>query len=511
MILSINKPDVKGNYFRKKYLECFKNHKNCFIKYYFKNPKTDKIEEKISYFTLIKNFNFTIAKGIYASQIKNEIKKEIVGQQKEFKKIFLIGIFIYFVLLIILYIVLAYFIKKFQIKIFKEYEELIEELKKRYYFDSLTNLPNRHKLIENLKNYRSLILIDIDDFSDVNDVYGFEAGNEILKSIAKKFLSKYKNVYRAGSDEFVIGFKRKITEKDLCEIANNEYEFNLIEISFSVSGSNEKGKLLKTAESALKEAKKYSENCVLFNEKIEKEQSERIKTIQKLKKVLEYKKIIPYYQCIKGEKEKYEALMRVEIDGKIMPPFYFMDLLKEAKLYHNFSQIMIKKVFDDVKNGKIKNVSINLSFIDIVNEETNRILLNLINNCKKTSEITFEILESESIKDFELIKKFIDYVKSKGIKISIDDFGSGYSNYIRILELKPDFIKIDGTIVKNINNDKYFEIIKLMIEFAKKFNIKTVAEFVENEEIYNKLKNLGIDYYQGYYFCKPGPLDKIKK
>ncbi len=510
-VLSTKKPDVKGNYFRKKYLECFKKHKNCFIEYYFKNPKTGKIEQKISYFTLIKNFNFDILKGIYASQIKNEIKKEIVGQQKEFKKIFLIGIFIYFVLLIILYIVLTYFIQKFQNRILNEYGKLIEKLRKRYYFDSLTNLPNRHKLIKNLDNYEGLILIDIDDFSDVNDVYGFDMGNEILRNFSKRLLSKYKNVYRSGNDEFVIGFKRKITKKDLCEIANNKYEFNLIEISFSISGSNEKGKLLKTAESALKKAKKNSENCVLFNEKIEKEQSERIKTIQKLKKVLEYKRIIPYYQCIKGEKEKYEALMRVEIDGEIMPPFYFMDLLKEAKLYYKFSEIMIQKVLDDVKNERIKNVSINLSFIDIVNEETNRFLLNLVNNCKKTSEITFEILESESIKDFELVKKFIDYVKSKGIKISIDDFGSGYSNYIRILELKPDFIKIDGTIVKNINNDKYYEIIKLMIEFAKKFNIKTVAEFVENEEIYNKLKNLGIDYYQGYYFCKPEKLENLKK
>jgi len=504
--LTINKPDVKGNYFRKKYFECLKNNKSCFVKYYFKNPKTEKIEEKISYFTIIDN-KYSVMKGIYSSQIRDEIKKEIKLEQNKLKKIFFYSLIIYFILLSIILAFLYIFIKKFKQSIISQYESLLADIKFNYYYDKLTLLPNRNKLIEDLDKFRSLILIDIDDFSDINDVYGFEIGNEILQYLAKEFSKEFNNVYRAGSDEFVILFKREIDKNDLCNIAKRDFKFNLIKLSFTVAGSNEKGKLLKTAESALKIAKSKKENCIIFNRDIEKLHFERIKTIQKLKEVLEKERIIPFYQCIKGKDEKYEALMRIEMDGKFLSPFVFMDLLKEAKLYSKFSQIMIKKVFDD----KISNVSINLSFNDIVNEETRELIKNLIKNCKKNENITFEILESESISNFDMVKNFIKEVKKEKIKISIDDFGSGYSNFIRILELNPDFIKIDGSLVKNIEDEKYFEIIKLIVEFAKKFSIYTVAEFVENEKIYNKLKDLNIDYYQGYYFCKPLPIEKIFK
>jgi len=506
--LSINKPDVKGNYFRKEYFECLKNHKSCFIKYYFKNPKTLKIEEKISYFTLLDN-KYSVMKGMYSSQIKEEIKQEVLMEQDKLKKIFFYSLIIYFVLLVMIFFFLYIFIKKFKQSIISQYESLLADIKFNYYYDKLTLLPNRNKLIEDLDKFKSLILIDIDDFSDINDVYGFEVGNEILKYLAKEFSKEFKNVYRAGSDEFVILLDKEIKREDLCEIVKKEFKFNLIKLSFTVAGSNEKGKLLKTAESSLKVAKSEKKNCIIFDKEIEKLHFQRIKTIQKLKEVLEKEKIIPFYQCIKGKDKKYEALMRIEIDNKLLSPFSFMDLLKEAKLYSRFSQIMIKKVFDDIRNEKILNVSINLSFNDIVNEETRELIKNLIKECKRNENITFEILESESISNFDIVKDFIKEVKREKIKISIDDFGSGYSNFIRILELNPDFIKIDGSLVKNIEDEKYFEIIKLIIEFAKKFNISVVAEFVENEEIYKKLKELNIDYYQGYYFCKPKPINEI--
>ncbi|GAX88170.1 conserved hypothetical protein [Lebetimonas natsushimae] len=514
MILSIYKPDIKGRFFREKYFKSLKENKDCFVVYTFKNPKTNRYEEKISYYSLIKPFNFSVLKGIYASQIIKKIDKEVKEKQQDLKNIVFIGMFTYLLLMGVYFFVMNKLVQKIKLKIFKEYEELLKKLRHKHYHDSLTNLPNRIKLIEELNKYQGLILIDIDDFSDINDVYGFFTGNKILKSIANDFKKNYENVYRVGSDEFVIGFNRKIDKTDLCEIANRDFQYKMVKLTFTVSGSNQKGSLLKTAESALKVAKKSKENCVLFTKDIEEAQKNRIRMIQKLRKVLENRKIIPFYQCIeeKDRKDrKYEALIRIEMDNKIITPFMFMDLLKEARLYNKFSQIIIEKVFDDVKNNKIKNVSINLSFIDIIDEDTRNFIFDLIDKCKKNNEITFEILESESIENFEVVKSFIEKVKNRGIKIAIDDFGSGYSNYIRVLELQPDFIKIDGSLIKNIHDKKYFEIIRLIVEFAKKFNIYTVAEFVENEEIYNKLKNLGIDYFQGFYFCKPEPLEKIKK
>ena len=170
--------------------------------------------------------------------------------------------------------------------------------------------------------------------------------------------------------------------------------------------------------------------------------------------------------------------------------------------------MMIKKVVADVKKYKF-NVSINLSFEDIENEKIKRYLSQL--NESILRYITFEILESESVKSYDKVNGFISFVKEKGAKIAIDDFGSGYSNFIQILKLHSDYIKIDGSLVERVKEDKYKDIIKFIVEFSQKFNIKTVAEFVENEEIFEILKNLGVEDFQGYYFCKPQPLENIIK
>jgi EAL domain-containing protein (putative c-di-GMP-specific phosphodiesterase class I) len=120
--------------------------------------------------------------------------------------------------------------------------------------------------------------------------------------------------------------------------------------------------------------------------------------------------------------------------------------------------------------------------------------------------VTFEMLESEAIIDYDSIERFITKVKRKGAKIAIDDFGSGYSNFAHILNLDVDYIKIDGSLIKNIDKDKNsFKIVKLLVQFAKESNIKTVAEFIENEKILNIVKDLGVDYGQGYYLGKPSP------
>ena len=118
--------------------------------------------------------------------------------------------------------------------------------------------------------------------------------------------------------------------------------------------------------------------------------------------------------------------------------------------------------------------------------------------------ITFEILESESISDYNAIKTFIDDMKKVGAKVAIDDFGSGYSNFEHLINLDIDFIKIDGSLIKNIHREpSAYNIVNLINTFAHESNIKTVGEFVENEEIYKTLQEIGVDYAQGYYFAKP--------
>ena len=192
--------------------------------------------------------------------------------------------------------------------------------------------------------------------------------------------------------------------------------------------------------------------------------------------------------------------------GEILSPFLFMEEIKKIKLYNKFSLIMIKKVIEDVKKFKF-NVSINLSFEDIEYDLFKDYILSLDKDILKF--ITFELLESESIESYKTINEFLNILKQEGAKIAIDDFGSGYSNFVHVLNLKTDYIKIDGSLVKNISDEKYKKIIEFIINFSKDFNIKTVAEFVENETIFNALKEMNVDYFQGYYFCKPKPIEEI--
>lgn len=120
---------------------------------------------------------------------------------------------------------------------------------------------------------------------------------------------------------------------------------------------------------------------------------------------------------------------------------------------------------------------------------------------KETYRIVIELLEDEKIKDTNLIKNFIEEAKIFNVKIAIDDFGTGLSNFSRVLEYKPDYIKIDGSLIKNVENDKFSkDMIETIVHFSKKQNIKTIAEYVENENIFNIISDLGVDYSQGYYF-----------
>ena len=158
-----------------------------------------------------------------------------------------------------------------------------------------------------------------------------------------------------------------------------------------------------------------------------------------------------------------------------------------------------------------KDISINLSAIDIELESVRKEIFSLLEKYKAdTHRVVFELLEDENVKDLSVIQSFIDQVKKYGVKIAIDDFGSGYSNFERLLKYQPDILKIDGSLVKNIVDDAYsLSIIKTIVSFAKEQNLQIVAEYVENEKIYNILNSLGIDFSQGYYFAQPKPLEEV--
>jgi len=126
--------------------------------------------------------------------------------------------------------------------------------------------------------------------------------------------------------------------------------------------------------------------------------------------------------------------------------------------------------------------------------------------------LTFEILEHESFKDYDNVTRFISRFKKLNVTIAIDDFGSGYSSLQRVLSLQPDYLKIDGSIIRKITqNSTEKELVALITGLARTMGAKTVAEFVEDREIFDLAKELGVDYFQGYYLAPPAPLEEIKE
>ncbi|NPA16491.1 MAG: EAL domain-containing protein, partial [Aquificae bacterium] len=185
-------------------------------------------------------------------------------------------------------------------------------------------------------------------------------------------------------------------------------------------------------------------------------------------------------------------------------PRFFLPIAKESKYYSIITKTVIEKAFERFRETNME-FSINLSSEDMTDEEIVSYIYGILENEPEVAKrATFEILESESIKNYEQIYTFVKNVKNLGAKIAIDDFGSGYSNYSHIVNLEPDYIKIDGSLIKQLPYDLYVQVIvSTIIDFSRKLGIRTVAEYVYNEDVYSMVKSMGIDYSQGYYLGKP--------
>jgi len=259
---------------------------------------------------------------------------------------------------------------------------------------------------------------------------------------------------------------------------------------------------------ALMQAKKNRVEYLLYDDEhnLDKEYQNDIKWTKIIKKAIEDENVAAYYQpIVDSEKNvvKYECLMRIVEDGKVHSPYLFLDIAKKVKFYTLLEKIIIKAAFKKAKETQ-KTININLSIQDIVNRDIIEMIEFELSKENIAHLITFEILESESITDYEKVISFISLVKNLGSKIAIDDFGSGYSNFSYLLRLKPDYIKIDGSLVKHIHTDKDALLItKTINDFAHSLGMKTVAEFVHCEEVFKILQEIGVDEYQGFYFSEP--------
>ncbi|MDD3477186.1 MAG: EAL domain-containing protein [Sulfurimonas sp.] len=455
--------------------------------------------------------------------------------KKELSDYFFISFFksalydlILFLFLFFAVIYLIRYSKKINETLEQKVEAKTHELKNSFFQDRLTKLPNRLKLMEDIrltldKESRHLALVNIDAFKDINDLYGYDVGDEILKQVSLKILKFCNNVgsvYKLPNDEFAIFITEKFSEDEFYKTIKkllekiNEIKFSVedqsIFISFSCGISSNKDPLLIKANTALQSAKSTSKNIVLYKDSLDaKEQiTKNIDALLVLKEAIAKNQIIPYFQPIYNTKrkkiEKYEALARiVRDDGSVIAPFAFLDIAIKSKLYPEITKAMISKSFEFFKDKEYE-FSINLSILDIQNQETLKFIFSKLKEFTEPQRVIFEILESHKIDDYEEIKSFITEVKKYGCKIAIDDFGSGYSNFSHILALKVDCLKIDASLVKYITTDENSKtIIKTIVSFASNLGLKTIAEFVEDSESLKTLEDIGVDFIQGYYIGKP--------
>ena len=376
-----------------------------------------------------------------------------------------------------------------------------------------------------------LILVQIEDYDTLEKFYDRSSVEKIEQIFGKTLLYLMPNiwgfqrVYHLENGLYAFAIDRRscqaneheieeVLEKLLSNIKEYVVKLEGIEYDISAICSFTYGvfRIFEDAKIGIEKAIKEKLSIVYADglSGIEHENAlKNIETIHTIRSALDNKKVVSYFQPIVNnltlEVEKYESLVRiVEESGRVLSPFHFLDVAKKGRYYSKITRIVLENSFLALSQTD-KSISINLSVFDIERDEIRECIYTLLQTYQKESHrIVFELLESDDIKDFNLIKTFIQSVKRFGVKIAIDDFGTGYSNFERLLEYKPDIIKIDGSLIKNIQTNRHNRsIVEMIVTFAKKQHIQTIAEFVETEEIFHIVQALGIDYSQGYAFGKP--------
>lgn len=419
--------------------------------------------------------------------------------------------------------------------ILDENKNITEYISLRYV---ITDIISHKKILDSLLKYYDSFLIailKIDDYEYIENLYPHESLNELDSEITdhiRKAMPKecaFSDVFSIEGGKYVLA--RSVKAKDITQELINMSIENLkmlqshltdldlksidYNLSFSVSFAYGK-EALDMARLGLEKLKETKNDFIIANEyhkQLKDRANRRVQTLEVIKKAIASKGITALFQPIVSNSDlsikRYEALVRlIDEKGNYLSPAMFLDVAKESKYYSTITQKVLEKACGLIKYKDIY-VSVNLSILDIeINPIREMVLEMLYKNKEFADRILFEIVESEKVKDFTLVENFIKEVKGLGVKIAIDDFGSGYSNFERLAYYQPDILKIDGSLIKNLIESEYSRnLVEAIVNFSKRQGLETVAEFVENEKILRMVRDMGIDYSQGYFIGKPQPME----
>lgn len=419
--------------------------------------------------------------------------------------------------------------------------------------DALTGLVNRRYFQERLAHHISfgqryghesaLLFLDLDQFKYINDTYGHQAGDAYLLQVAvslKNCLRDTDILGRLGGDEFgvILPFADKaeavkVAENVLASLSSAEWrhEEQQVHISASIgislfpSDDKEPSQVLAEADAAMYLAKAQGRNRYHVYSK-EDQGMARMQAKVEIENMIRYAlnndRVVLHYQPIfdfeTGEISHHEALVRiVDAENNLIMPSSFIKTAERFGLIQEIDRWVFAKavsvIAESIKAGSIIDVAINLSGKHIDDSEFHAWMHELLqNNTGVAEHIIIELTETAAVESLVTAKNFIDNMSRKGCRFALDDFGVGFSSFQYIKNLPVDYIKIDGSFVRNLHVDEADRVfVRAAVDIAKSMGIHTIAEFVENEKIMCVLKELGADYGQGYYLGRPDSLmsDKV--
>ena len=436
-----------------------------------------------------------------------------------------------------------------------EVRSLASQLSYQASHDALTGLVNRRefeiRLQQALDNARvehceyALCYLDLDQFKVINDTCGHAAGDELLKQISnelKSILRDSDTLSRLGGDEFGVLLEgcsldkaREIAEKlrETLKQMRFAWDDKQFEIGVSIGlvpitpVSGNLADLLSAADSACYEAKDQGRNRVhLFDPhdiNILRRQGE-MHWVHRITDALENHNLVLYCQAITplhpaiDDIASYEILVRMQEDtGKVIPPSAFLPAAERFNLMTMIDRYVVENAIRLLeqckKQGKQIHLSVNLSGQSLNEDAFHQFLENVLDKYDiEPSWLTLEITETATVANFSKATRLITAMKARGCLFALDDFGSGLSSFSYLKNIPVDFIKIDGSFVRDIINDETdFAFVRSINQIASIMGLATIAEYVENERIAAKLKEIGVDYIQGHYIGKAVPIETVIK
>ena len=424
-----------------------------------------------------------------------------------------------------------------------------ERLSRLELYDETTQLPNRihflrrlSDLIDKAKRDRKevgLLLMDIDNFSELNEAFGHERVDKLLKEIARRLRSQVREsdfIGRVGVDEFGVILVSEDANNALDKLLSRikkafgepfKIDSQEVYITFSSGVSvfpedvDTGERLFSNASYSLQRAKEMGGNRVVYySQTTDRAILEKVKLRTDLRKAIDKKEFVLYYQpkvdLRTGKVVGAEALLRWKKNGKLIPPNRFIPVLEESELIHEVGEWILREACRQTKEWRAKGIevpiAVNVSAVQLKNPNFVEDFFRMISNCDgECRSLELEITESAVMEDVSGMIEALKALHSAGVKIYIDDFGTGYSSLAYLKKLPVYALKIDIEFIKDIPHDQDdLEIVKATIGLAKTFGLKTVAEGVEKEEQVEILRELGCDFGQGYYFGKPMPPEEFE-